>query len=323
MSGATSYLVQRGTDGVTFGTAGTATAPFFLDTSVTVGVQYYYQIASISGTSGTSAFTAPPQVTIPSQNGQLALGTVRLLAQQRADRVNSTFVTNAEWNSYINQSYFELYDRLVTIYEDYFLAAPAAFTVSGSQNFYPLPDGTTSFTNTSGGTYAAPAFYKLLGVDCGLGLSNNAWVTVKKFQFIARNRFIYPAVAATPMGPFNLQYRVMGSNIEFIPAPAGNQVMRLWYIPRLTQLVQDTDIMDGISGWTEIVIVDAAIKALQKEESDVSALFAQKEALIKRIEESASNRDAGQPDTISDTRGWADRWGGGSGGGYDGGWGGF
>lgn len=114
----------------------------------------------------------------------------------------------------------------------------------------------------------------------------------------------------------------MGSNIQFIPTPAGNQIMRIWYIPRLTQLVQDTDIMDGVSGWTEYVIVDAAIKALQKEESDVSALMVQKEALIKRIEESAANRDAGQPDTISNTRTWSERWGGWGGGGYDGGWGG-
>lgn len=321
MSGATSYLVQRGTDGITFGTVGTASTPYYLDGSVSTGIQYYYQIASVNG-SGTSGSTAPPQVTIPSNNGQLALGTVRLLAQQRADRVNSSFVTNAEWNSYINQSYFELYDRLVTLFEDYYVAQPAAFTVTGLTNTYPLPDGTTSFTNASGAAFVAPAFYKLLGVDCGLNISGNAWITVKKYNFVARNRFVYPNLSSTFMGVFNLQYRVLGSNIQFIPTPAGSQIMRFWYVPRLTQLVSDTDIMDGISGWTEYVIVDAAIKALQKEESDVSALMAQKEGLVKRVEESAANRDAGEPDTISNTRTWTERWGGGGGGGYDGGWGG-
>lgn len=319
MSGATTYVVQRGTDGVTFAAVGTASAPNFLDSSASVSVQYYYQVASvnISGTSGYSA----SQIAIPSGDGKLALGTIRLIAQQRADRVNSNFVTPPEWNSYINQSYFELYDRLVTLYEDYYYATPAIFSVSGATNLYPLPDGVISFTNPSGSSFVAPAFYKLLGIDCGLNSNGNAWVTVKKFDFIARNRYVYPNVTSTFLGVFNLQYRVMGSNVEFIPTPAGNQVMRIHYVPRLTQLVQDTDIMDGISGWTEYVIVDAAIKALQKEESDVSALMRQKMDLIKRIEESAANRDAGSPDTISNTRTWSERWGG-AGGGFDGGWGG-
>lgn len=320
MSGATTYLVQRGTDGVAFSSVGTVSVPNFLDTTVSTGVAYYYQLASVN-VSGTSGFSSAVYV-IPSGNAQLALGMIRLAAQQRADRVNSTFITPPEWNSYINQSYFELYDRLVTVFEDYYVATPAVFAVSGTSGTYPLPDGTVSFTNPSGSAFVAPAFYKLLGVDCGLSPNANAWVSIKKFDFIARNRFVFPNVTGTFLGVFNLQYRVMGSNIQFIPVPAGNQNIRLWYIPRLTQLVQDTDIMDGVSGWTEYVIVDAAIKALQKEESDVSGLLAQKAELIKRIEESASNRDAGQPDTISNTRTWGERWGGG-GNGSDGNWGGY
>jgi hypothetical protein len=70
----------------------------------------------------------------------------------------------------------------------------------------------------------------------------------------------------------------------------------------LTQLSALSDTVDGYSGWTEYVIVDAAIKCLQKEESDVSVLMVQKAALKQRIEEASQNRDAGQPSTISDTR---------------------
>ena len=39
---------------------------------------------------------------------------------------------------------------------------------------------------------------------------------------------------------------------------------------------------------------------MQKEESDVGVLFAQKQALEKRIREKAANRDAGTADTVSD-----------------------
>lgn len=316
-AGATSYSIQRSLDGVTFISLATPAVNNYLDTAVSVGTLYYYQIAATNG-SGTSPYTSAQQI-IPTPTGEMSLGQLRLTSQQRADRVNSNFVTLPEWNSYINQSMYELYDLLITTFEDYFIATPAQFSVSGNFNqtyLYPLPDGAISFTNGITGVagYIAPAYYKLRGVDLALNTAQNAWVTINKFTFEDRNTFVYPNTASTIYGVFNLQYRVMGSNIEFIPTPSSGQNVRIWYIPRLNQLLQDTDLTSvSISGWSEYIIVDAAIKALQKEESDTSVLQAQKMALIKRIEESASARDANQPDKISNVRtnGW---WGSGSGG---------
>lgn len=299
VAGATSYQVQRSEDGVTYTIVASPTVNSFLDDTITVGVLYYYKVAS-TNTNGTSPYTYAGAI-IAAYAGELPLANVRLAAQQRADRVNSQYVTKAEWNSYINQSYFELYDLMVTTYEDYSVAVPVDFVTDGTSDKYALPNG----VNYDG----ARPLYKLLGIDCGLANGVNGYVTLKKFNFIARNKYVFPNITSTFLGVFNLQYRVMGSNIMFIPTPSAAQVMRIWYVPRLRSLLQDTDIMDGISGWDEYVIVDAAIKALQKEESDVSVLMAQKMALKSRIEESASNRDAGQPDTVSDTRSWSSRWG--------------
>jgi hypothetical protein len=303
-AGALSYSVQQSLDGVTYSVVGTPATNSYLDTAVTVGVQYFYKVASVN-VSGTSAYTAP-QAVVPTPSGEMSLGQIRLAAQQRADRVNSQFVTLPEWNSYINQSLFELYDLLITTYEDYYLAPALQFTTVSGQSFYPLPNG----TNYSG----ALPFYKLRGVDLGLNATNQAYVTLNKFNFMDRNKYIYPNSGSTIYGVLNLQYRVMGSNIELIPFPSNAQPMQLWYIPRLQQLLKDTDITtSSVSGWIEYVIVDAAIKALQKEESDISVLAVQKMALIKRIEETASNRDAGMPDTISDVRsqgGWGSSSGG-------------
>jgi hypothetical protein len=233
------------------------------------------------------------------------LAQIRTAIRQRADMVNSQFVTDAELNSYINQSLCELYDLLITLYEDYYVAAPLTFQTDGTSAQYPLPDGTLYS--------AAPAFYKILGCDLGLTGNANAWVTLKKFDFISRNRYLYPQVTSTYLGVFNLRYRVVGDTIMFIPTPSAGQYVKLWYIPQLTQLSSDTDkipqIMSG-AGYSEYVIVDGAIKCLQKEESDVSVLQIQKMALIKRIEDSGMNRDAGQPDTISDVRTRAESWGG-------------
>ena len=80
-----------------------------------------------------------------------------------------------------------------------------------------------------------------------------------------------------------------------------------WTSSAPTRLVLSKDrwsyLADGIGGWLEYVIVDSAIKMLQKEESDVAVFMAQKQALIKRIEEMATNRDAGAPSTVRDVQG--------------------
>lgn len=300
VAGATSYNVQRSTDGVNYSNLAAPTTNNYLDTAVTIGQIYYYQVASVN-TNGTSTYTVP-QSLVPSPSGELSLGELRTRCKQRADRLNSNFVTVPEWNFFINQAMFELYDLLITTYENYYLAPPITFSTNGNQYRYDLPNGSNTFQDDQGNTITPPAFYKLTGVDLALQTATNAFVTVHKFNFIDRNKFVYPNTASTIYGVFNLRYRVLGSQIEFIPTPSGNQKMRLWYVPRLTQLLQDTDITtSGISGWLQYVIVRAAKYALDKEESDTSKLDAEVLFLKTRVEESASNRDEGQPDTISDT----------------------
>lgn len=326
VSGASSYVVQSSLDNVTYSTlvtlSGSPLATSYTDTSAALGVQVWYQVAS-ANSSGTSPFTTPASA-IPTPTGEMSLSSIRLAAQQRADRVNSNFVTNAEWRAYINQSMFELYDILVTLYEDYYVAQPVQFTTNGTLNQYKLPDGTLQFLNpNTNATGVARPYYKLLGVDMALNSAPNGYVTVNKFNFIDRNRFVYPNTASTIYGVFNCQYRQMGNYLEFIPTPSGNQSFRVWYIPRLIELLQETDTTDiGVSGWTEYIIVKAAYYALTKEESDTSSLVMQLQALTDRITSSAANRDAGQADTISDTR--SGGWGrGGAGGGFNGASGGF
>lgn len=321
-TGATSYLIQSSLDNITYTTlvtlAGTPLATSYVDTAASLGVQIWYQVQAINAF-GSSGFTAS-QSAVPTPTGEMCLSQIRLAAMQRADRVNSNFVTNSEWRNYINQAMFELYDLLVTVYEDYYAATPVQFVSDGSTFNYPLPNGTLSFLSGINvqQTIVGEPFYKLLGVDLALQNVNNGYATINKFNFIDRNRYIYPNTGGSLYGVFNLQYRVIGKYIQFIPTPSAGQAIRLWYIPRLKELLLDTDTTTvGISGWVEYVIVKAAYYALTKEESDTSSLVMQLAALQKRIEESANNRDAGQPDNVSDTRGVnGGDWGFGSGSGY-------
>lgn len=310
------YDVERSLDNITYASIATPSIPQYLDTAVTVGVVYYYKVASIAAGPVTGNYSTPQSI-VPTYAGQMTLGQIRLQAQQRADRVNSQFLTTPEWNTNINQSYFELYDLLVQKFgNEYFVAAPLNITLTGAQ-FYDLPNG----LNYEG----ARPFYKLLGVDLSLNNpANNAFLTLKKFEFISRNNYIYPQLTANLLTVGGLRYRLMGNQIELIPVPSATQVARIWYIPRMLELLADNDLVDGVSGWTEYIILDAAIKALQKEESDVTVLLAQKQALMARIESAAENRDAGEPERISQTRmandfygyGNSEGWGGGPTGGF-------
>ncbi len=304
--GATSYDVQRSIDNITYASVATPVINQYQDTSVTIGVQYWYKVAAVNS-DGTSSYTNP-ESEVPTVAGENTLGQLRLNAQRQADRVGSNFLTTAEWNFNINNSLFELYDILIDTYDDYYFAQPAYFTTDGTNSTYMLPNGVLTFNDVSGTPFVAPPFYKLAGVDLGVNNSPTGWVTMNKYNFIDRNQYFYPNTQSTLYGVFNMQYRVLGNQLTFIPLPSGNQPIRMWYIPRMVMLLKDTDTTtSGVSGWQEYVIVDAAIKALEKEESDTSALMMRKQALLKRIEASAQNRDQGKPDTIADSRrnhGW-------------------
>jgi hypothetical protein len=302
--GATSYTVERSTDGVNFSAIASPTANQYIDSQPGNGIVFYYRVAAVN-TAGTSPYSSTVSM-VAAPPGEMSLGELRLHAQQTADRVNSNFVTASEWNSMIRLAMYELYDLLITTFEDYNIAAPVYINTTGTLSQYDLPDGSNYLGNVFQGTTGAPAqkFYKLSGVDLGVNTSNNAWVTLHRFDWIDRNAYVYPNSTSTIYGVYNMRYRVMGNTLYIIPRPAGNQQLRLWYAPVLPGLLADNDLTTiGYSGWLRYPIVRAAKYALDKEEgSDTSKLDAELLYLKQRIEQSAASRDQGQAETISNTR---------------------
>lgn len=322
---ATGYTIQRSTDGVNFTTlATTGLVAQYEDSLPGVGIMYWYQVAA-TNSDGTSVYSSIVQM-VTAPPAEMSLFELRLRSQQTADRVNSLFISTSEWNAFIRLAMYELYDIIITAYEDYFSGDNVYIQTNGTTQSYPLPNGVSNFLggtypNTTGSTVPAKAFYKLIGSDLGVNTSNNAWVTLKRYDFIMRNTYVYPNSTSTIYGVYNMRYRLMANFLDLIPTPAGNQQIRLRYAPRLTGLLKDTDVTDiSYSGWIRYVIVRSAKYALDKEEADTSKLDAEMIFLKTRIEQSASNRDIGIPDTISETRQdpiyGGTSWGGGSQGGW-------
>lgn len=304
--GATSYSVQRSIDGSTFSTLATTPTLSYLDNTALVGVNYYYQVAA-SNTNGSSAYTPsyPTSIT-PCLPGQITLGYLRYLTQLRSDKLNSQYLTTDEWNSNINQSVYDLYDMLVLNYGDnYFFAPPLLVNLTG-QNSYPVPDGSNYPVNGVN----SPACYKLNGIDLNISgqtsTQNAGWIPLSRANWSDRDRYtIFPGNTGPLFyGAIQMSYAEMGNQIYVFP-PNANATIRVWYVPIMTQLLQDTDMLSfSLSGWSEWVINDAAMKAMVKEESleKWNALSAANQRIEARIQDAAKNRDVGQPPTVSNTR---------------------
>ena len=206
---------------------------------------------------------------------------LRTRARRRADMENSTFVTDAEIQDYLNSSISELHDFMVKSYEDYFV----------SEQTYNAPLAT-------GGENLPADFYKALGVDYDSGGITS---TLKAYSFTERNIYNTPYAVidrlAEPM------YKIEGTKIKLIPGNSQSGTITLYYVPQATQFsVSVTEIENVIPGYEEYVVVATAIRMLMKEESDVSALERERQQLSSRIIRAISPRDASGSHAIRDVR---------------------
>jgi hypothetical protein len=218
------------------------------------------------------------------------LAQLRLDAKRRADMENGTFISDAEWDRLINQSITEYYDIVTQKFSDDYYYAKLNIQFVAGQDEYDLPTD----------------FYKLLGVDLLISGDPTAataqWATVKRYEHSDRNYF-NNLVVRNALGVQPVRYRLQGNKIVIKPVPTtSGQYFRILYNPAFVDLVADDDEFDFVSGWEELPVIDAAIKALTKEESPTDSLMIQKQMLIKRIEEAAENRDANMPARVSDMR---------------------
>lgn len=210
--------------------------------------------------------------------GPVTLAQLRTRVRQRADMENSQFVTDAELATFINASADFLYDILVGAFEDRYVAEA---------------EGNTS-SLTADGDLAIPAnMHRLRGVDMETG---GYWHELQRFEWRERNSLRN----LRGLSPEGTRYALRGDTIRLLPAPPAGLPLVVSYVPTRTPLALDTDTIDGVSGWEEWVVVDAARKCLMKEESDTTALERELAALDTRIKLASSRRDNAQPARVVD-----------------------
>jgi hypothetical protein len=111
-----------------------------------------------------------------------------------------------------------------------------------------------------------------------------------------------------PTNTWPLRYALVGSQIWFYPKPIASGIVQLQYVPQYVPFASDSATLDYpyVRGWEQFLIVTAAIKALQKEETVNEVLMAEKAAVQDRIRKAAQSRDNFSPRSVRNvySSGW-------------------
>jgi hypothetical protein len=158
----------------------------------------------------------------------------------------------------------------------------------GSIIFTPLPS-----TNDSIKIFYIPDPRKLESVTpSGVTRGTTTTYTVSSHSFVADD---VVNVSGFLADDYNSQQTVQSVTNTTIVTDLNSSALS---DPTLIGTVES--VFDFYSGWDEYVIIDSAIKILIKEEADVTALLLQKNQMRERIITESQNRDAGEPQTVTD-----------------------
>lgn len=217
-----------------------------------------------------------------------ALSVLLVRAKQRADLVNSAFVDDAEWTTYINNAGAELYEMIVQGDQ---LALQTTVDISAvpSTQIYSLPVN----------------FSKLIAIfwmDSDKPTYPLRRASMHEFGYQQGVEIVF--VTGRPYA-----YNILGQQLFLFPLPNISGKVRVIYHPDFTSLSLDTDTFAWPiqASWTEFLDVTAAIMALSKEESDTSALQLRKSELSQMIKKSVATKDGFQSITVRDRYGVTSR----------------
>jgi hypothetical protein len=192
-----------------------------------------------------------------------------------------TFIITTELDQWIQDACKALYDKMVWARGEDYYAKFATYNLVAGTYYYNLPAD----------------FYRSLHLDAYLG---NDHTPVPRFEL--KQISDLKAITSGASSIYELRYRIEPAQVEFRPTPQLTCAVDHFYIPTCADLTAGGITFDGINGWEEWAVLHAAICCLDKEESDSSALKQRLAMQEQRIQELASQRDAGMPYVVQDTR---------------------
>lgn len=203
----------------------------------------------------------------------ITLAQLRTRAKVPANLQNSAFLTDAEWNEYINDAIRALYADVIAVNND-FRVTSTNFTIS----------------NIATPSTSLPAdFMSVRGVIRDFNTTNEEWL----------DRFP-PRVGR---GTYIRSYRLQGSLLVIEPRERSLGTYTLLYNPTYPALTADGNNLDvELEQWQEYVVLHTAIKALATEESDYSQWVPPLAQVQSQVKAWAASQRSSDPDTVEDVR---------------------
>lgn len=212
--------------------------------------------------------------------------------QLMADMPNTTFATATEGYERINYSIQKLWGEIVHSAGGDYFKAPRLWDTVANQSY-------TEIGSTDSGSTAP--FLRLISLE--VTLSGGVPQTIHELpNWEDRHELSRVSGWNGADGPY---YSLAGSTtyprVYWWPTPTAVHSVRAWIIPCAPRLTQTSDTFDGIDGFEDAVIHDAAIYLKQREESDPSLLMAERDRIMAHIKR-VTGRNHASPRRVRDVR---------------------
>lgn len=236
--------------------------------------------------------------------GTVSLADLATRVRRRASHENSLFVSDAEVEEYVEQSLGALYDLVLESNGPVFWqhVSQETATIAGTQDYLPEVSDQIPVE-----------IYKVIAVELQWG---GRWRKLRPYTaadelrledehgWTDHSRVFYRALfPSQPNGPLGVSTGVY-RHIRFTPVPRGVHTFRVRYIPVPGDWtgLGATYLFQGLSGWDEWVVCDAAAKILEKEESLEQAQFllARREQAADRIRWASSTMNEDDQGRVRD-----------------------
>lgn len=225
--------------------------------------------------------------------GLVTLAELKQRALLRADMANSSFISDSEAEEYVLGSMGELYDLIIENGgHEVFVRSGAVLSVPGTSTYSVVP-------------FDPIQVYKILDVTIPWDGKERR---LRKASF--HDRFRHQGLGTGWTHWSQIRYVENGVDnsgnrrIQFFPTPQSVHNLTVYFLPVPDKLFGTNPEILGsfqsFSGWTEYVVVDAAMKMLEKEESDTRNLQVRKALLTDRIRHQAQHMNHGDGDTVRD-----------------------
>ena len=198
----------------------------------------------------------------------VTLAELRTAVQRRGGVEKSYDLTEVVLNEFINSAAAELWDILRRKGDD-LLVAEATFTTDPGDSAFDLPAD----------------YYKERLLWHQDASSPSGWRKMLPFTLDEAHRF-------GPATGRNYRYRLQGQAVVLSSATPQPETFRLYYVPCSPVMTLDSDELDGLNGFEELVVVMAWRKCVERQRLDTSGVDREIARLIARVSSASDGRNA-------------------------------